>query len=176
MKLHLLTLAFGLALVTGVGCNESDPPKKSKPEANGAEDDFRPSPDPVPRGDNPCLDPLASQSNPNCNPTNSNNTLEQLLFTPEKEQCDQQNLMYNREAKTCYNATLDLSWCTSPDSVVNAFQQHANAGAAVQQQLNGKYLGYTIDQCGFENNKPVVTLYKIDYQNNQILTGLVRAS
>ncbi len=80
-----------------------------------------------------------------------------LINPPELQQCHNQSLMYDRNAKACDTASLDMTWCQKA-GIVSKF---GAKGPLVSTALDTAAAdGYQIDQCGMRGTVALVTLYK----------------
>ncbi len=85
--------------------------------------------------------------------------------------------MYNRSAGgSCIDAaTRDMSWCGDINSISAKFQEISKSGAALKTAMSAKQSeGYVIDECGMENSKPVVSVYKLDKTAETITQQIFR--
>ncbi len=101
--------------------------------------------------------------------------MQALINSAIKQECEGKNELVDRDNDQCFSGSqLDMSWC-NPDGIKDKFQASANAGAAVETELQSrKSAGYVISQCGMENNKPIVTLYQRDDGQRRLLTAIIR--
>lgn len=99
--------------------------------------------------------------------TDSN--IDNLLNPPEKKECDDKKLVYDRSNKKCLDIPLDMSWC-SQDMIIQKFKNVLKEADKSTFETNfNQYLqnGYVIDQCGIKQNTsyPFITLYKKENEN-----------
>jgi len=105
----------------------------------------------------------------------SEDIMQALINSETKKQCDTANQLVDRDNDVCFTESqLDMAWCNAA-GIKDKFQASANAGGAVETELQSRTAaGYVIDQCGTENDKPVVTLYKRDDGQQRLLTAIIR--
>jgi hypothetical protein len=100
-----------------------------------------------------------------------------LLNPPKKKECNDAGQVFSRkDGGSCLvGSKLEPEWCNAAQ-IEAKFEQLARAGAAVKAKI-AQYTGegFTIEECGIENSKPVVTFVKLDKAAEQISYQIIRA-
>jgi len=97
-----------------------------------------------------------------------------LINSATKRQCDAQNQVTDRQGNRCFDAKIDMSWCTNAKTIAAHFSLRVTT-QGLEAQIDSKIAGgFAIEQCGDSVTTPIVTFLKKIEAESRIETAVLQ--